>query len=301
MSKSNQTQKLIVLFPQSDDFVEINSIKSITDSYKIIEKSDYIKKGKDLFHIPSVSKGIFYLPEGVKYYDSILKYANSIAKENKFETMILPYFFQNNTTRMQELVKKFEKYLVHTDLGYLRYASDPVLFEYFSGQNFRKSKRIYSPGDFFRKEQSGEMKGLKRMQTIHLTDYHIFTDDWWDEFIKCYVMNTKVMNNFSNSWFLMCDVEMTFFENNKERLKALPRTIPTVFRIMDGKSHYYSLQYQYTYVLSDGSTTQIMNLQLDFINGRRFKILVKDEPAVVIHGTITGRMEKIFLMRCDKH
>lgn len=257
----------------------------------------------------SVKDALVYLPKGVVVRDAIHAYVSTLMQSKGFTQLRLPYLFGKDGEDVSALVSKFGERVMGvstSDSLFLRYASDPVLFSYLRDKCIPETYnplRIYSPGDTFRNEKAGEVDRLKRPRVSFIEDYHIFTSDALKEIEMAHTLNSKVMDEFCDDWFISCDIEHEFFKENQkffQHISALCNK-PILFNVLKQSSNYYALQLQYFCAISNGTFINYADVQLDIVNGKRFNIHIKDKGCVtIVHGNTTGRMEKLFVVLFDR-
>ena len=287
-----------------------NNLSKHSEYIKLAENKGYIN------FVRAVPGTLFYLPKGDFVFDVFHKYINNQMRREGFIKLTLPHFFQSDLNKnqkemnpLEQLVVKFKGRMIAVSFGkniFHRYASDPMLFEYLRDKTIPTRQdplKIYSPGFTFRKEKEGELKKLKRPRTSYIEDYHIFTSDALEEIKFTHKLNSRIMNELCDEWFISCDIEKNFFEKHQSHLYKLVDMCqkPIIFNILKAGVNYYTLQFKYSYRISDGTFIIFANLQLDNINGKRFNIQIENKgPARIIHGNTTGRMEKVFIALFDR-
>ena len=225
---------------------------------------------------------------------------------------------EDQTHPVFDLIHKFQDKLFHIEgltRSALQYASDPLLFQWFSNTCLPATilpLTIYSPGTFFRMEQTGELRGILRSRSLNIPDYHRFATDGLDAFLEAHRCTVRVMDLLcgQDGWLLVQDCWIQFFDQFQDRLwPALAgpeeKMRYVIVRLLRDQTHYYSLQHQYVRPLLLGYGTQVGNLQWDQTNARRFNIQWRSEksnavsPCDIIHGTLVGRIEKVFAVLTD--
>lgn len=329
-SKKTQLLNLIVMFPDDQNFYSsdkgnlINACEKYPDfknfvlkrsGKKLLKKdvnSKYVKLATEKGYIvfsKEIKDALCYLPKGVLLYDIIHAYIMMQMQKEGFTRLNLPYLFKRGEKDINELVDKFRTRLMGISTSkdiFLRYASDPVLFSFLKNTEIPEKYdplKIYSPGDTFRDEKTGEINRLKRPRISFIEDYHIFTSNAFKQMIHVHAMNSRVMDEICGEWFISCDIEEGFFKKQKKYLHEMVNICkrPTLFNIYKTSPNYYTLQFQYFYGISDGTFINYADLQLDNINGKRFNIQIKGRGfADIIHGNTTGRMEKLFIVLFDR-
>ena len=110
------------------------------------------------------------------------------------------------------------------------------------------------------------------------------------------------MDGFCDDWYVSCDVDEKFFKQNQDFFQGMVDSgeRPFVVNTLSEVPNYYTFEFKYSYVKSDGLPLIISNLQMDELNAKRFDIKIEDEHACIVHGNATGRMEKVFIPLFDQ-
>ena len=186
------------------------------------------------------------------------------------------------------------------DKYFLKYASDPVIFDYFKKKKLNKKIKIYSPDYYYRVSTNSELKHLINPREFIMTDFHVFSDNKFSEYINASIMNKKILNSFvdNKELYLNIDTNKIFYESNKDKITKMLKALKlnAIINVTSIKTHYYSIQNQYITNYYYGNKTQFANLQYDEVNGERFNIKSTKSGnfLTIIHGTPIGRVEKIF-------
>lgn len=250
--------------------------------------------------------GYFHLlPKGLFIQETIISQAADIMKkEGALKYRFSSFYSTNKKDGVWTLISKFKKqvYKVFGNRGqYLKYASDPVIFEYFNGREVITPFKVYSPDYFFRVIQTGELHPLIQPREFFMTDFHFFCEPSdFESYIQASLLNKKAVELFTDDWYLNIDTNNDFFEFHQDFLiEMLDRiAVNAVINVTSKRTHYYSVQSQFMVDYYSGNRTQLANLQFDEMNGQVFHIIssTSKKPVAVIHGTLFGRVEKIMAL-----
>lgn len=266
---------------------------------------DYLKRAKYV----SISNDGFHnlLPKGF-FIKSVVE---TLGTEIMNEAGAIPYKFSSIFPYVKNdikkgLIEKFKDYLIEVKMGlhdtiyYLKYASDPVLFDYFRNRIIDTPKIIYSPDYFFRFIKKGEIKPILNPREFQITDYHVFThQNDFKTFVNMAIINKNTIMKFisDNNWYLNLDTNEDFIKGNRKNIIYMLDKLKgnAIVNVTKERTHYYSLQNQYIVYYTSTDKTQFANLQFDEINGEIFNIRsVKSSRFVsIVHGTMFGRLEKV--------
>lgn len=290
------------------NYITTNIDQSGSSSYKSSTYDNLAKEKGFVDFSVDTRDGMIYLPKGIIVRDSVHEFVENIMRSEGFIKIDLPTLFVVNKTDLEELTGKFGDRVMKTSVDnktYLKYASDPVLFIYLRNRKIPlelDSLKIYSPDKIYRNELSGEVDKFERPRVCYIEDYHIFTQDWEKVIKDTNKMNRKFMDGLCDEWYVSCDVDKIFFEQNQDFFQELVNSAdrPFLFDVLNDVPNYYTFEFKYSYLRSDSLSLIMSNLQMDELNAKRFNIRIGDEYAYIIHGNATGRMEKVFIPLFDQ-
>lgn len=270
---------------------------SFSEVIKYLVNQKYIYFTKDGFY--------HLLPKGVFIQDVITQKAQVILKKEGMLRYRFSTIFSETKEISKGLLLKFKKQLFKVTaedkkVGYLKYASDPLIFSYLTNRKIDIPYGVYSPDFFFRYFRKGELKPLIQPKEFFMTDFHYFCEpENLETYTRFALLNKKAVELFiePEDWYLNIDVNVEFFNSNKKSIIYMldKISINAILNITTKKTHYYSIQNQYIVDYFTGHETQLANLQFDEENGKLFNIKSNESnlPVNIIHGTLFGRFEKI--------
>jgi len=251
-----------------------------------------------------------WYPNGLLIKDLILDFQeNNVARPYGAFKIQNPLLYRTDVPEIKMLMGEFHErdYKIENENLVLRFASDPGAFPYMQKVTFSYKNmpiREYEEAICFRKEQKGEVSGLRRVRNFLMTDVHAFCLDEEqakEEFLKLSLLCKELMDSIisKNRWVLGWEVVEQFYEENKEWMLTLIKTIgvPSLIKIMKERSHYYTMKNEYQSIEADGVNSQISTVQMDFVNGERFNITYTGEdgkvyPCVILHCSTFGSVER---------
>jgi len=137
----------------------------------------------------------------------------------------------------------------------------------------------------FRREQSGELTGLRRLRAFTMPDVHAFTSDLdmaMDEFKVRFDLSLSVLRDIGidNS-----DVEMAlrttkgFYEKNKNFIINLVNKFgkPILLELWDERIFYFILKFEFNFVDMSEKASALSTDQIDIENGERYDITFTDK------------------------
>ncbi len=150
----------------------------------------------------------------------------------------------------------------------------------------------------FRKEQSGELVGLRRLRAFTMPDMHTLCKDM-DEactaFHEQYNMCISVLSKIGLS---LSDYEVAirftrdFYEKNKEFIVGLVKTVnkPVLIELWDDRFFYFVLKFEFNYIDAMDKASALSTVQIDVENAERYGIKYIDS---------TGAEKRPFILHCS--
>ncbi len=155
----------------------------------------------------------------------------------------------------------------------------------------------------FRREQSGELAGLKRLRAFSMPDMHSLCANLKqakEEFGKQYELCRIWNEEFHLPVELAFRVQRDFFEENKDFYKKLVAKFkkPVLFELFDKRYAYFITKFEMNYIDSILKGTSLSTVQIDVENGETFDLnyvneLGKKEKPIILHTSISGSVERV--------
>jgi len=174
--------------------------------------------------------------------------------------------------------------------------------------------KIYELAKYsFRREQKGELSGLRRLRAFTMPDMHTLARDLreaMEEFKKQYEMAIEVLRDFGLS---LGDYEVAirftrdFYEENKEFIKELVRLVdrPVLIQMWDERFFYFVLKFEFNFVDSLNKAAALSTVQIDVENAERYGITYYDENGeekypYILHCSPSGAVERVIYAMLEK-
>jgi len=146
----------------------------------------------------------------------------------------------------------------------------------------------------FRREQSGELTGLRRLRAFTMPDVHSLVsnlDMAMDEFKVRYDLSLSVLKNIGID---IDDIEMAlrttkdFYDKNKEFLVDFVKKLgkPVLLEMWDERIFYFVLKYEFNFVDMSDKASALSTDQIDIENGERYDITFTDKDGKQKHPLI---------------
>jgi threonyl-tRNA synthetase len=165
----------------------------------------------------------------------------------------------------------------------------------------------------FRREQSGELVGLRRLRAFTMPDCHAFCKDM-DQSIE------EIKTRFDLSQSVLkelgieeSDYEMAirftedFYNENKKTVEELVKKHgkPVLVEMWKEKFFYFVLKWEFNFIDNLGKASALSTDQIDVENGNRYGIDFVDENNVkknpiILHNSPSGAIERIIYALLEK-
>ena len=165
----------------------------------------------------------------------------------------------------------------------------------------------------FRREQSGELTGLRRLRAFTMPDVHAFAsnlDMARDEFKVRYDLCLSVLDKIGIE---NADIEMAlratrdFYENNKDFMLDLVKKLgkPVLLEMWDERIFYFILKYEFNFVDASDKASALSTDQIDIENGERYDIRFTDKDGtqkhpLILHCSPSGAIERVIYALLEK-
>ncbi len=165
----------------------------------------------------------------------------------------------------------------------------------------------------FRREQSGELVGLRRLRAFTMPDCHAFCTDIpqaVEEFRKRFDLSRHVLKEVG---ITESDYEMAirfteeFYNENKSHIEELVKKMgkPVLVEMWKERFFYFVLKLEFNYVDDMGKASALSTDQIDVENGMRYGIKYFDENNVphhpiILHNSPSGAIERVIYALLEK-
>jgi len=162
--------------------------------------------------------------------------------------------------------------------------------------------KIYELSKSFRREQEGELVGLKRLRAFTMPDMHTLCSDIEQakkEFIEQYQMSRRIMKDLNLDYEVAIRVVKSFYDENKEFIESLVKIVdkPVLVEIWNERFFYFILKFEFNFIDFQGKASALSTVQIDVENAERFEIVYIDSKGekkfpLILHCSISGAIER---------
>ena len=165
----------------------------------------------------------------------------------------------------------------------------------------------------FRREQSGELVGLRRLRAFTMPDCHAFCTDMpqaIEEFRTRFDLSRDVLDGFG---ITQDDYEMAirftedFYNENKDLITEMVEKIgkPVLVEMWKERFFYFVLKWEFNYIDNSGKASALSTDQIDVENGNRYGIEFVDENntpknPIILHNSPSGAIERVIYTLLEK-
>ncbi|MFZ2412456.1 MAG: threonine--tRNA ligase [Candidatus Methanoperedens sp.] len=165
----------------------------------------------------------------------------------------------------------------------------------------------------FRKEQSGELVGLRRLRAFTMPDMHSLCRDMDEAVAQFNDQYNMCINVLSKIGLDLTDYEVAirftrdFYEENKDFIVGLVRTVnkPVLIELWDQRFFYFVLKFEFNYVDAMDKASALSTVQIDVENAERYGIKYIDSTGAekrptILHCSPSGAIERCIYALLEK-
>ena len=153
----------------------------------------------------------------------------------------------------------------------LRYAGDFLQFDMFSEMNLKPQYfplRLYEYEHDFRREQEGELTGLRRLRGFLMPDFHTLCKDLnssIEEFRRQYELNIGIAKDLGVKDQLIFRTTKDFYDDNKIWIKELIKeeNKPALLELWEDRYYYFVLKFERGVLSAQNKSGTLATLQID--------------------------------------
>jgi len=165
----------------------------------------------------------------------------------------------------------------------------------------------------FRKEQSGELVGLRRLRAFTMPDMHTLAADMEQAIIEFGQQYNMCMSVLDTMGLGLEDYEVAirftrdFYEENKEFITELARVVdkPVIVEMWDERFFYFVLKFEFNFIDALDKASALSTVQIDVENAKRYDINYIDKQGeaqrpTILHCSPSGAIERIIYGLLEK-
>ncbi len=154
----------------------------------------------------------------------------------------------------------------------------------------------------FRREQSGELAGLKRLRTFTMPDMHTLCRDMEqakEEFLRQFKLSMKWMQDLNLDYEVAIRFVKDFYRENEDFAKELAKLVgkPILIELWDERFFYFVMKFEFSVNDALNKAATLSTVQIDVENTERFDITYVDENGekkhpLLLHASISGGIDR---------
>jgi len=165
----------------------------------------------------------------------------------------------------------------------------------------------------FRKEQRGELVGLRRLRAFTMPDMHTIVRDMeqaMEEFLRQYKLSVEVLSEIGiepKDYEVAIRVTRDFYEQNKEFIKRIAEVLqkPILLEMWDHRFFYFVLKFEFNFVDALEKASALSTVQIDVENAERYGITFVDSDGsrktpLILHCSASGAIERVMYALLEK-
>jgi len=269
----------------------------------------------------SDSGNMRFYPNGRLIKSLLERFVNDQVKEYGGLEVETPIMYDSHHPSMESYFNRFpaRQYNINTEGKqlFLRFAA--CFGQFLMANDFQISYRnmplkLYELTRYsFRREQSGELVGLRRLRAFTMPDCHAFCTDIpqaVEEMTKRFELSRNVLKQVGIN---ESDYEMAirfteeFYNEHKSVIHNLVKKLgkPVLVEMWKERFFYFVLKWEFNYVDSLGKASALSTDQIDVENGMRYGIKYFDENNVphhpiILHNSPSGAIERVIYVLLEK-
>ncbi len=155
----------------------------------------------------------------------------------------------------------------------------------------------------FRREQSGELAGLRRLRTFTMPDLHTLARDRRaarEEFLGQMDLSMDCMRDFGLDYEVAVRFVREFLDEDPDFAREIVRRAgrPVLLEVWDERFFYFVAKLEFNFVDAQAKASCLSTVQIDVENTERFDITYVDDDGqpkypILMHTSISGSIERV--------
>jgi threonyl-tRNA synthetase len=165
----------------------------------------------------------------------------------------------------------------------------------------------------FRREQRGELVGIRRLRAFTMPDMHTLTRDMksaTEEFRKQYQASISLLKEVGldlGDYEVAIRFTKDFYSENREFIEGLVDIVkkPVLVEMWDERFFYFVLKFEFNFVDTMNKASALSTVQIDVENAERYDITYVDEGGeeqrpILLHCSPSGAIERVMYALLEK-
>jgi threonyl-tRNA synthetase len=165
----------------------------------------------------------------------------------------------------------------------------------------------------FRREQRGELVGIRRLRAFTMPDMHTLTRDMksaTEEFRKQYLASISLLKEVGldlEDYEVAIRFTKDFYNENRKFIEGLVDIVkkPVLIEMWDERFFYFVLKFEFNFVDTMNKASALATVQIDVENAERYDITYIDEAGekqrpILLHCSPSGAIERVMYALLEK-
>jgi len=262
-----------------------------------------------------------YFPNGRLIKSQLEQYVTNKVKEYGGYEVETPIMYDSHHPSMESYFNRFpaRQYSIDSEGKHLFLRFAACFGQFLMAHDFQMSYknlpyRLYELTRYsFRREQSGELVGLRRLRAFTMPDCHAFCSDMpqaVEEFRTRFDLSRDVLSGVGiapDDYEMAIRFTEEFYNENKDLIGEMVKKIgkPVVIEMWKERFFYFVLKWEFNYIDNSGKASALSTDQIDVENGSRYGIEFVDENntpknPIILHNSPTGAIERVMYTLLEK-
>jgi len=262
-----------------------------------------------------------YFPNGRLIKSQLEQYVTNMVKQYGGYEVETPIMYDSHHPSMESYFNRFpaRQYSIDSEGKHLFLRFAACFGQFLMAHDFQLSYknlpyRLYELTRYsFRREQSGELVGLRRLRAFTMPDCHAFCKDMpqaVEEFRTRFDLSRNVLSGIGieqNDYEMAIRFTEDFYNENKELIIETVKKIgkPVLVEMWKERFFYFVLKWEFNYVDNSGKASALSTDQIDVENGDRYGIEFIDEQnkpqnPIILHNSPSGAIERVMYTLLEK-
>ena len=269
----------------------------------------------------SDSGNMRFFPNGRLIKSLIEQYVTERVKQYGGYEVETPIMYDSHHPSMESYFNRFpaRQYNINSEGKqlFLRFAA--CFGQFLMANDFQMSYRnlpyrLYELTRYsFRREQSGELVGLRRLRAFTMPDCHAFCKDIpqaIEELKTRFDLSKDVIEQLgisANDYEMAIRFTADFYNENKAMIKEMVQNHgkPVLVEMWKERFFYFVLKWEFNYIDNLGKASALSTDQIDVENGNRYGIEFVDESnqnqhPIILHNSPSGAIERVIYALLEK-
>ncbi len=283
---------------------------------------EYMRRLEIADYEPASDSGhIRYYPKGRLIKTLLEQYITKKCVEYGAMEVETPIMYDRNHPTLRRYLERFpaRQYIIRGDKRefFLRFAACFGQFLMLSSSTITYRNlplKIYELTRYsFRKEQRGELVGLRRLRAFTMPDMHTIAKDMEQakqEFFNQYRLSVEVLKEIGidpADYEVAIRVTRDFYEENKDFVHSLVDVLqkPILIEMWDHRFFYFVLKFEFNFVDALDKASALSTVQIDVENAERYNITYvdadgKEKYPYILHCSVSGAVERVMYALLEK-